>query len=178
MTACSLGLGVSSCSLVLDWSGYTDGGFAPIEAGDDASVDAHDAHDARDATDPPDATDERDVVSRDAPSVDVEVTETESPPSRCDPTSCGGCCTSDGFCAGGGSAATCGAGGGECQDCTRQGESCDQGVCASIDSGPAPVCNPLTCNQTLCIPVYDSICCRSDGTCGCQVMYPSMGTCL
>jgi hypothetical protein len=173
VTACSIGLGVSSCSWALDWSGYTDGGFGPIDAADDAS-DASDPKDASDASDP------KDAMGRDATPdvVDDEPPEADAP--RCGPLTCGGCCTADGFCAGGGSEATCGTGGGACQNCTGTGQSCDQGVCSSTDSGPAPVCDEMQCRNmiALCIPVYDGPCCRSDGTCGCQVLIPQMGTCM
>lgn len=171
--ACPLGVGVSACSLVLDWTGYTDGGFGTIDANDDASIDASDA----DAAAAHDATPARDALpAPDAAPVDAGVVEA-SP--RCDTTTCGGCCNSNGFCSGGGSATTCGTRGDACQDCSRLGQSCDQGACAAIDSGPAPVCDEMVCRSmiTLCIPVYDSPCCRSDGTCGCQVAIPP-GACM
>ena len=171
VAACPLVLGISACSLVLDWTGYTDAGFRTVDANDDATVDAGDAE--ADAPSPRDAT-----PARDAPPEAVDAEHPEASP-RCDTTTCGGCCTSDGFCAGGSSATTCGTRGDACQDCERIGQSCDQGMCAAVDSGPAPVCDEMVCRSmiTLCIPVYDSPCCRSDGTCGCQVAIPP-GPCM
>jgi hypothetical protein len=174
-TACFVGLGVSSCSWALDWNGYTDGGFGSIDAADDAGG----GTDARAATDANDAADARDSAGNDA-APDVVDAEGSEAATRCGPFTCGGCCRADGFCAGGGSEATCGTAGGACQDCTRTGQSCDQGVCASVDSGPAPVCDEMQCRSmlTLCIPVEESPCCRSDGTCGCQVQIPPMTSCM
>jgi hypothetical protein len=179
-TACFIGLGVSSCSLLLDWSGYTDGGAMPFDAPEDASVDAHDAADGADARDAHDSASASETSVSDAPTTvrDVEVTET-APPSRCGPLTCGGCCTSDGFCAGGSSSATCGVSSAPCEDCTRTGQSCDHGMCVSSFDAGTPACtNNSQCNTTLCIPVVETFCCRSDGTCGCQVMMPGMSTCM
>jgi hypothetical protein len=182
-TACFIGLGVSSCSLLLDWSGYTDGGIAPIDAPNDATADAADAAaDAADADadakDAHDSSSARDTSVSDALAVpDVEMAET-APPARCGPTTCGGCCTSDGFCAGGSSPATCGVGANACEDCAQKGQSCDHGVCVPFYDAAAACTNNSQCSTTVCIPVVQMSCCRSDGTCGCQVAMPAMGTCM
>lgn len=174
--AWSIALGVSSCSLLLDWSGYTDGGFRGSDADDTSdAVDAKDAVDARDAVDAKDPLEGSHLDAR----ADVGAAEPiidGAPP--CSPDTCGGCCNSTGFCAGGGSQATCGMGGARCQDCRSTGQSCAQGVCSSVDSGPPPVCVISQCSNHLCAPFYQAPCCLSDGTCGCQVMIPQTGTCM
>lgn len=181
--AWSLAFGASACSLLLDWNGYTGGGFLGHDAstgGDDATSD-----DAADNPDAADANREADAASRDATD-GADASDAATPP-KCGPTTCGGCCNSaTGFCAGGGSQTTCGTGGEACRDCASLGESCDQGECsASVDSGPPPVCNAVECNMihstpmsmSLCIPVYEGACCKTDGTCGCQILIPP-GPCM
>jgi len=173
--AWSIALGVSSCSLVLDWNGYTGGGSpgrnvdASDDEGGDGASDADDRADGR-ALDAPE-----DVLVVDAPQV-VEA----APP--CGPSSCGGCCNANGFCAGGESTTTCGTGGEACQDCGNSGQSCSQGTCSSVpppmDAGTQPVCDVDECNSMFrCAPVYQSACCKTDGTCGCQIMIPP-GPCM
>jgi hypothetical protein len=175
--AWTIALGVSSCSLVLDWNGYTGGGFRGPDADDEGGDDATDAKSAVDAPGV-DAT-------RDAPN-DVEAHDAQgndaAPP--CNPTHCGGCCNSDGFCAGGGSQTTCGTGAEACQDCSQSGQSCVQGKCSSSDSGPPPPpvcivsqCATVAMGQPLCAPVYEMPCCLEGGTCGCQVQIP-LGKCM
>lgn len=173
----TIALSVSSCSLVLDWSGYT-GGDARSSDGAGAD-DAAAALDAKDALDERDERDERDVAeeldsANDLQTSDVGVLE------ACSPKNCGGCCNSDGFCAGGGSAATCGTGGKACVDCASMGQRCDQGVCSAVDSGALPMCTDAQCRSmlTLCIPGYEISCCLPDGTCGCQVQIPKLGMCM
>jgi hypothetical protein len=171
MAAWSLMLGVSSCSLVLDWSGYTGG----TERGD-----------ANDANSPVDASDASSTI--DAPDLDAPEADSMQATPLCGPLSCGGCCNENGFCAGGASLLTCGMGGEACQNCMSKGQSCNQGACSSSDSGsndsgPPPVCNVSQCNRVngtgaLCIQGYQDPCCRSDGTCGCQVQIPTLGPCM
>jgi hypothetical protein len=176
MAGWTIALGVSSCSLVLDWSGYTGGDSRGSDADDEASHDANAAMDATDAIDHLDAANDLDTTERfdasGAAALDA------APP--CSPKNCGGCCNSNGFCAGGASGATCGTDGKACRDCASMGQSCDQGVCSSVDSGPAPTCDDAQCRNmiTLCIPAYQGGCCLPDGTCGCQVLIPSMGKCM
>jgi hypothetical protein len=174
--AWSIALGVSSCSLLLDWSGYTGGGFGGPDADDETGNDANDTADTNDAAHAKDAAETSTRDAHDDVGVPVGPTIDAAPP--CGPDTCGGCCNSTGFCAGGGSQATCGMGGARCQDCRSTGQSCDQGVCSSIDSGPAPVCVISQCSNHLCAPVYQGSCCLSDGTCGCQVLIPQPGTCM
>ena len=70
-------------------------------------------------------------------------------------------------------------GGGACQDCTQDGPVVRSGGCASIDSGPAPVCDEMQCRNmlTLCIPVDESPAAartgRADARC-----YSADGTCM
>ena len=172
IAAWSIALGVSSCSLVLDWNGYT-GGAAPGADGSDESND--DASDARSTVDAPDV-DARDV-NTDAP--DVLVVDAAPP---CGPLNCGGCCNANGFCAGGESTATCGTGAEACQDCASKGQTCAEGKCTSMpppsDSGPPPACVVETCmNMLKCIPFYQGACCKADGTCGCQNNFPPVTAC-
>jgi len=175
MTGWTIALGVSSCSLVLDWSDYTGGDARGGDARDEGSDEASSDRDATDAIDHVDAADDlgaADVL--DASGVVLDATP------LCSPRNCGGCCNSNGFCAGGGSAATCGTGGKACRDCESMGQSCDQGACSSVDSGPAPKCDDAQCRNmlTLCIPAYQGGCCLPDGTCGCQILIPRMGSCM
>jgi hypothetical protein len=179
MAAWAIVLGVSSCSVVLDWSGYTGGEVHDADATDegeveDARAEADTMPDADDAGSAPDVVDA--AGAPDAP--EAGVIEASLPP--CGPTNCGGCCNANGFCAGGGSAMTCGTGGEACRDCMKLGQSCDQGVCSWVDSGPAPMCTETQCRTmlTLCAPVYEGACCLPDGTCGCQVLIPSTGQCM
>ena len=177
--AWSIALGLSSCSLLFDWNGYTGGGrFPGADADDEAGDDASETADSKDAAHAKDGAETSTRDARDdigAPDVAV-IDAPAAPP--CGPDTCGGCCNATGFCAGGGSQATCGMGGARCQDCRSTGQSCDQGVCSSVDSGPPPVCVISQCSSLLCAPIYQGPCCLSDGTCGCQVRIPQMGTCM
>jgi hypothetical protein len=89
---------------------------------------------------------------------------------------CGGCCDMNGNCVGGQSTATCGTGGETCVNCGSR--SCNNGACSTIASD-AGRCTQTSCNvfTTLCIPVYESPCCKSDGTCSCNINFPP-GPCL
>jgi hypothetical protein len=174
MAGWTIALSVSSCSLVLDWSGYT-GGEARGSDGD-AADDAIAAGGAKDAVDDHDVAGELDAPN------DRDVSQgggLDAAPA-CSPKNCGGCCNADGFCAGGGSTATCGTGGKACIDCASMGQRCDQGVCSAVDSGAAPMCTDTQCRSmlTLCIPAYQISCCLPDGTCGCQKQIPSLGMCM
>ncbi len=174
--AWTIALGVSSCSLVLDWNGYTGGGLRDPDATDEGSNDTTDAESTVDAPDPDASGDATGDAPNDVDATDARATDAEPP---CNPEHCGGCCTSAGFCAGGGSQTTCGTGGEACEDCSKTGESCDQGTCSSTEAGPPPTCNVMTCLNmvTLCIPGYELPCCLTDGTCGCQVNFPP-GKCM
>ncbi len=74
-------------------------------------------------------------------------------------------------CVGGQSTATCGTGGVTCVNCGSQ--SCNSGACSTIASD-AGRCTQTSCTvfTTLCIPVYESPCCKSDGTCSCNINFP------
>jgi hypothetical protein len=150
-----LGAG-AGCAAVLDWSGFSgEGGGGGSDAGDagEGSVEA-------------------------AP--------------KCGPGSgCGGCCNADGVCVGGASVGTCGSGGVACVDCKPSGQVCSAGACvaAPVDAAPPPPCDPDRCatlvngigaafDAGLCAPVYETACCKSDGTCGCMVEIPMMGQCM
>jgi hypothetical protein len=173
----TIALGVSSCSLVLDWSGYTGG---DVRSGDgDGAVDAAAVPHVKDAPDEREAAEELDSAN-DGETSDVGVLDVPPP---CSPKHCGGCCTADGFCAGGASAVTCGTGGKACVDCASMGQGCNQGVCSSVvDGGAVPMCSTdAQCRSMLtllCIPAYQVSCCLQDGTCGCQVEIPKLGTCM
>ncbi len=95
---------------------------------------------------------------------------------KCDTTTCSGCCQ-DGMCVGGQSVATCGKGGATCKDCTGMGGACSSGACATkvADAGPAMTCTVSKC--PLCIPVYQSSCCKTDMTCGCHTNFGGGGGC-
>ena len=91
-------------------------------------------------------------------------------PPACGPSNCGGCC-SNGVCVGGGSVATCGSAGRACEDCTGMGGACTNHACATAtaDAGPPKTCKASSC--TGCIPFYQTGCCKSDQTCGCEVSF-------
>jgi hypothetical protein len=146
-------LSLTSCSLVLDWSGYTGGG-----AGGDAGTGAAAGGDGGDAAS---------AEAGDAASVDAG-----APLPACGPQSCGGCCDSTG-CATGIAAETCGQGGVACQDCSSQGLACSGGMCVTApqDSGPS-TCSLIACKTLLtCLTSIDIACCMPDGTCGCESVF-------
>jgi hypothetical protein len=93
-------------------------------------------------------------------------------PPTCSAEVCGGCCTADGFCAGGQSSASCGARGSACVVCSP-GAVCTDGSCEPYDSGPPGPCVASAC--AVCIPVYQAPCCKSDQTCGCEVLFSDSG---
>ncbi len=98
----------------------------------------------------------------------------------CGPGNCGGCCNPAGYCAGGLSKSTCGTGGHACTDCAPSGKVCSAGgacVVPAVDAAPPPPCSPMAC-PFLCAPVYQTSCCKNDGTCGCQVQIPELGPCM
>ncbi len=150
-------LPLTSCSLVLDWSGYTGGDAGTDAAGGDRG-DRGDGGDASAAAEGGDGA------------ADVGV-----PSPACGPQSCGGCCDSTG-CATGFAAETCGQGGLACQNCASQGLACSGGMCVTQppDSGASP-CSLIACKTLLtCLTSIDISCCMPDGTCGCQsVLGPS-----
>lgn len=94
----------------------------------------------------------------------------------CTAMTCGGCCM-NGMCYGGNSVNTCGKGGSACKDCSSQGACSANGSCSTpqVDSGQQKSCNASQC--LVCIPVYQQGCCKSDDTCGCQVVIPTRGSC-
>ncbi|MGH7434763.1 MAG: hypothetical protein ACRENE_03735 [Polyangiaceae bacterium] len=95
-------------------------------------------------------------------------------------SNCGGCCNAGGLCAGGQSGDSCGAGGVACVDCTTRGMVCSAGACApaSLEAGPPPPCDPTACGMRCYALVYEQGCCKSDMTCGCQVVIPTKGACM
>jgi hypothetical protein len=104
--------------------------------------------------------------------------DADGAPPACGSSSCGGCCETNGTCVGGMSNATCGTGGMTCANCGSQ--SCNNGSCSSVVSD-AGRCTPTSCSlfTTLCIPGYESPCCKSDGTCSCRINFPlPPGPCL
>jgi hypothetical protein len=94
----------------------------------------------------------------------------------CGSNNCGGCCEANGTCVGGMSNATCGTGGMTCVNCGSQ--SCNNGACSTIASD-AGRCTQTSCSvfTQLCIPFYESPCCKPDGTCSCKINFPP-GPCL
>jgi hypothetical protein len=100
-------------------------------------------------------------------------------PPVCGPDICGGCCNDAGLCVGGASVTTCGAGGKACVSCAPAGQVCSNGECAApvVDAAPPAPCSPNTC-PLMCAPVYETNCCKGDGTCGCAVQIPTMGSCM
>jgi hypothetical protein len=94
----------------------------------------------------------------------------------CSSSNCRGCCDTNGNCAGGLSNGTCGTGGENCVNCGSL--SCNGGTCSSVipDAGK---CTVAACDYlTLCIPVYQSACCKADGTCGCNINFPPSTVCF
>jgi hypothetical protein len=164
--------------------GAPEGGEGSVETEDGAGIDAQ-SMDARSVDAPGDevladeadngdaeTNDDADTGNDDAETADAYL---DAQPA-CGPASCGGCC-SRGQCVGGQSVATCGLGGGVCQDCTSTGACSTSGTCVtpSIDAGIG-TCVVSQCHNA-CIPVYQSSCCKSDQTCGCQVILGSKGAC-
>jgi hypothetical protein len=135
----------AGCSALLDWKGYTGG-----DAGDgEASAPVVDSGD--------------------------DASEGGTAP-KCGVGNCGGCCNADGQCTGGLSTTTCGTGGASCIDCSSTGLACSGGRCVArptVDAGPQPACDPGNC--TICIPVYQSGCCKTDMTCGFMTLVPPTG---
>jgi hypothetical protein len=169
-------LSIASCSVVLDWNGYTGGSAAgDPDSGDSSQSDPGDvvgvdgAQDVGQDTEPEAGQD----VGADVGAPDATL--------GCGPATCGGCCKSDGFCAGGESTATCGIAGATCLNCANMGLGCSEGACsaeagAPLEGGPPPACDVTTCLRTVsCFPGLQTSCCRTDGTCGCAVInYPML----
>jgi hypothetical protein len=196
--ACALlsALTVGSCSVLLDWNGYTGGSASSHPdasvGGDDSRIqddaedvavgsnDAQDAQDAQDARGPEDAT--NDVAdARDASG--LQDADSSAAP-MCSSAICGGCCVqSRNFCSGGNAPATCGVGGEMCSDCTGQGLACIDGQCVSppADAGrPGPCVEMLCANLHQCITInnFQMPCCRSDNFCGCQIVFDPTHMCI
>jgi hypothetical protein len=95
----------------------------------------------------------------------------ESGPPPCSTSTCGGCC-SNGTCVGGLSTGTCGSGGNACKSCSGSTPACSSsGTCvAEPMEASAPTCTVSACKNA-CIPFYQSNCCKSDNTCGCEVTF-------
>jgi hypothetical protein len=193
-------LTVSSCSVLLDWSGYTGGGASSHPdasmGGDDAMTqdDANDAADdlavgsmdaTQDASGPADAT--NDVAdARAALEASSPQDADSSAGPMCSSSVCGGCCVPSGnFCSGGSADKTCGVSGQPCTDCTAQGFVCDKasGQCKSppADAGMQGPCVVSFCTGLhRCITVnnFQMACCRPDNFCGCQVVFDPTNTCI
>ncbi len=95
----------------------------------------------------------------------------DAPPPACGPMTCSHCCSA-GECVGGQSVTTCGTGGADCKDCTNMGGACgSNGSCTTPvnDAAPPPTCSANKCGG--CIAFYQRGCCKSDETCGCQLIY-------
>jgi hypothetical protein len=174
--ACALGLLLTSCSVLLDWSSYSADANEPAD--DAAGPERPDATAKAEATATNPPTMEGDSSPTDSATVDRSA-EASVPdvaadgPLPCNQT-CMGCCTSEGQCAFGTSADTCGTGGQMCQNCGTN-LACVNSNCATppvADSGPPPSCTPSACNQHVCIPVWQATCCKSDMTCGCYTLIP------
>jgi hypothetical protein len=176
-----LSMGTGACALIAglnDYEGHSgdDSSVANVIK-DDAPVATEDANDpplngeaaATDDANEPVGSDADWVITDDAAlSPDVNTT--------CDTTTCPGCCK-NGQCVGGASVATCGGGGGLCTDCTSMGGACTSGSCTTkpVDAGAPKTCTASKCQ--LCIPVYQSSCCKSDQTCGCKTNFGGNGSC-
>jgi hypothetical protein len=143
------GTAAGGCSALLEWNGYTGGDAGDAEAGV-AETGAGDGGDG------------------------------EAAAQVCG-SNCGGCCKATGFCAGGQSADSCGTGGVACVDCTAGGMVCSGGACvlaSTVEAGPPPPCDPNACTMRCYAFVYETGCCKSDMTCGCQVQIPTKGECM
>ncbi len=194
-------LAISSCSLLLDWNGYTGGrGSSPSDAmaggnddaSDDATLDVGGPADAKDARDSDDATGKIPDAPTGADAMQPGGPDGANMAPPCSLLNCGGCCTtvssldagvvvSMSFCAGGAAPDTCGKGGAMCQDCTKQTFTCDSNRCAQpppqpeggTDAGTQPACTLSFCSSLhACMPVWQDACCRSDNFCGCQIKTP------
>jgi hypothetical protein len=182
-----LAMGSGACALIAglgDYEGHAAGsdGSAPVVTVDDGGGSM-----TTDDGTPLNSDDEPTTADADVPDVssdgffivtgDTDAALSPDVNTKCDTTTCAGCCQ-DGMCVGGQSVATCGKGGGTCKDCTGMGGACSSGACTMkvADAGPAMTCNPSKC--PLCIPVYQSSCCKtSDQTCGCKTNFGGNGQC-
>jgi hypothetical protein len=182
-----LAMGTGACALIAglnDYEGHTgaDGAAPPVPGNDSGPVVSDDS------SSPP-------LNGDDEPSSDGDTSEADPSDgyfvltgdndaalsadvnTKCDTTTCAGCCE-NGMCVGGQSVATCGMGGGACKDCTNSGGACTSGACATkaADAGAPKTCTASKC--PLCIPVYQSSCCKtSDQTCGCKTNFGGNGQC-
>jgi hypothetical protein len=160
----ALGAWLTSCSVLLDWGDYSSG----LE---DAAAD-----DAGDLSAPDAAAVDGDDGGPDANSPEAQPDAGTDAPPPCK-TNCNGCCSATGVCQGGQSANSCGTGGETCRNCESTGLACVGGSCETAtpsEAGPK-TCSLAACN--LCIPVWQANCCKSDNTCGCQVLIPK-GSCM
>jgi hypothetical protein len=156
---------LTSCSVLLDWGDYSSG--LEDAATGDAGEPSEETADSAGGDSTPDA--EPPEAGRD--------TGTDGPP-PCS-THCQGCCGPTGLCQGGLSDNSCGVAGETCRDCESTGLACVNRSCAAAVPSEAgsPTCSLSSCSASVCIPVWESDCCKSDGTCGCQALIPK-GPCL
>ncbi len=107
--------------------------------------------------------------SSDAPEASLDMGDA---PPVCSPSNCALCCR-DGVCVGGSSVNSCGINGAACADCTDNGGACTNGACTTkvADAAPPPACIATNCKG--CAPVWETGCCKSDGTCGCAMGFGS-----
>ena len=179
------GFGAGACGALSGLSDYEtgpvpDGGFGhPLDARTVTSSEGGDDMESASLDDGSPGDEAGDSAADDSPAIadaDIPDVDPDAAPA-CGTMTCGGCCA-NGTCHGGASVATCGKGGGACSDCTSMGACSADGTCAKpvVDAGPAKTCNASQCHVA-CIPVYQGPCCKSDETCGCQVVIPSRGSC-
>ncbi len=164
-------------------AGADDGSVSthPVQTGEDGAAGDDVSTSGDETSTPGDEGSEIDGASADDVSTgDDSGEETGGPifdaggdgPLACSQSTCSGCC-SGGTCVGGGSTGTCGTGGGACKSCAGSTPTCSNGTCvaAPVEAGPPPpTCTVSSCKNT-CIPFYQTNCCKSDGTCGCEVSF-------
>jgi hypothetical protein len=167
----ALGALLPSCSVLLDWGDYT-GGLT-----DAATDDATSVEEGPDAAAGDSGNGAPEAAPSDADPDTGTDTGTDGPPA-CD-THCMGCCSAAGDCQGGLSDNSCGSAGEACLDCQSTGLACVDRSCAAAPPSEAgsQTCSLSSCSPSVCIPVWQSDCCKSDGTCGCQVLIPK-GSCM
>jgi hypothetical protein len=163
----ALGALLPSCSVLLDWVEYSDG------LADAATDDVSSVEEAPDSA----AADSGNGAPEAGPSKASLDAGTDGPPA-CS-THCQGCCGPTGDCQGGLSDNSCGDGGETCRDCATMGLACVNRSCAAAVPSEAgsQTCSLSSCSASVCIPVWQSDCCKSDGTCGCQALIPK-GPCM
>jgi hypothetical protein len=161
-----LAFGVASCSVLLNWNGYT---ADPGEGG--AAADSSDA-----STAPENDAASEGALANDGSRPDVlEAGPQGDGPPPCALT-CQGCCTRSGVCSGGASSDNCGSGGRSCQSCASMGLACVGGVCSAPSAdGGTKTCVATSC-PNVCIPYWQGTCCNGN-SCGCMALIPQ-GPCM